>query len=143
LRFEPLSLKRLFFNLKKFTLLADKGIQASFKLILEEEFIDQNKEFLFKVHTAGSEVFQNIVRHTYNFEENKEVRFWFEIDNQYLTLYVEDEGPPLKDLSFLEVKRAPSEKGNMGLNLIKKLTKSFSIKVSEKGNLTILKFQLK
>jgi len=30
----------------------------------------------------------------------------------------------------------------MGLNLIKKLTKSFSIEASEKGNLTTLQFEI-
>lgn len=128
--------------MKKFPLLADKNIQTSFKIVLENELINQNKEFLFKIHTAGSEALQNIVRHTYHFEENKEVRIWFEKNKNEITLFIEDDGPPLRDLSFLEIKRSPSEKGNMGLNLIKKLTKSFNIEASQKGNITILKFKI-
>jgi len=128
--------------MRKFTLLADKNIQASFKLVLKEELIDQNKEFLFKVYIAGSEALQNIVRHTYHFEKNKEVRIWFEKNKNEITLFIEDDGPPLRDLSFFSLERTPNEKGNMGLNLIKKLTKSFSIEASEKGNLTTLQFEI-
>lgn len=128
--------------IKKFTLSADKNIQASFKLVLDEELFNQDKEFLFNVHIAGSEALQNIFRHTYHFEENKEVKIWFEKNKNEITLFIEDDGPPLRDLSFLEIKRAPSEKGNMGLNLIKKLTKSFNIEASQKGNIAILKFEI-
>ncbi len=122
------------------SLLATRDIQSSFKVILEAIFPDLSKDFLFKIYTAASEALQNIVRHTYHFEENKEVRCWFENDDEYLILFIEDDGPPLKDLSFLEVERTPSEKGNMGLNLIKKLTRSFSIKPTKEGNLTTLVF---
>jgi anti-sigma regulatory factor (Ser/Thr protein kinase) len=128
--------------MRKFTLLADKNIQASFKVVLDEELIGQNKEFLFKVHIAASEALQNIVRHIYHFEKNKEVRIWFEKNKNEMTLFIEDDGPPLRDLSFLSLERTPSEKGNMGLNLIKELTKSFNILASQKGNLTILKFEI-
>ena len=128
--------------MRKFTLLADKNIQASFKVLLEEELIDQNKEFLFKVHTAGSEALQNIVRHSYHFEKNKEVRIWFEKNKKEITLFIEDDGSPIRDLSFLSLERTPNEKGNMGLNLIKALTKSFNIETSQKGNLTILRFEI-
>jgi anti-sigma regulatory factor (Ser/Thr protein kinase) len=128
--------------MKKFTLLADKNIQASFKVVLDKELIGQNKEFLFKVHIAASEALQNIVRHIYHFEKNKEVRIWFEMNKNEMTLFIEDDGPPIRDLSFLSLERAPNEKGNMGLNLIKKLTKSFNIEASQKGNLTILQFEI-
>jgi anti-sigma regulatory factor (Ser/Thr protein kinase) len=128
--------------MKKFTLLADKNIQASFKVVLEEELFNQNKKFLFNVHTAGSEALQNIVRHLYHFEKNKEVRIWFEKNKSEIILFIEDDGPPLRDLSFLSIERTPNEEGNMGINLIKKLTKSFNIETSQKGNLTILKFEI-
>jgi len=128
--------------MKKFTLLADKNIQASFKVVLDKELIGQNKEFLFKVHIAASEALQNIVRHIYHFEKNKEVRIWFEKNKSEMTLFIEDDGPPLRDLSFLSIERTPNEEGNMGINLIKKLTKSFNIETSQKGNLTILKFEI-
>lgn len=126
--------------MNKFKLSATKDIQSSFKVILEATFPNLSKDFLFEIYTAASEALQNIVRHTYHFEDNKEVRCWFESDDQYLTLFIEDDGPPIKDLSFLDIERLPSEKGNMGLNLIKKLTQSFSIKPTKEGNLTTLVF---
>ena len=126
--------------MQKFTLSAGKDIQASFKAILEDVLLNESKESFFEIFTAGSEALQNIVRHTYHFEKNKEVRIWFEIHKNKITLFMEDDGPPLRDLSFLNLERTPNEKGNMGLNLIKKLTRSFSIEAFEQGNLAILKF---
>lgn len=129
--------------MKKFTLSSSKDIQSSFKIILKEALPNKNEEFLFEVYTAASEALQNIVRHTYHFKDNQEVRCWFESDDQYFRLFIEDDGPPLEDLSFLDMERLPSEKGNMGLNIIKKLTESFSIEPKKNGNLTTLIFKLK
>ena len=129
-------------SMKKYSLRAGKSIQSAFTKLLHEIFPNVDPNIIFNVSLAGGEALQNIARHTYHFADNKEVRCWFEINDQYITLFIEDDGPSLKDLSFLDVERLPSEKGNMGLNLIKKLTEFFTIKPTKDGNLTTLIFSI-
>jgi serine/threonine-protein kinase RsbW len=95
------------------------------------------------IEIALGELLQNIVRHGF---AGGDVHQTFTIDLtqvvHLLYMSVKDSAKPLHDLSFLDNAFQPSEHGGMGLGIIKKLVKKYSIKAVFDGNQHLLEYDL-
>ena len=83
-----------------------------------------------------NEVIQNIYRYTYQMEENKELRCTVEKTGHLIAFFIRDFGKPCHDQTFLQLNHVASEKGGIGLKIIKEGAEIFEIIPKEDGNLT-------
>ena len=92
------------------------------------------RQNLLDLEIALGELLQNIVRHQVCMSApchfSIEVAFW----GTNLHISVIDSCEPLQDLSFLTIQRTASEKGGMGIHLIKKIASVYSIHPLSNGN---------
>ena len=81
------------------------------------------------------EVLQNIIRYEYLIN-GVEGHIHIEIicNGQGIQIRVVDDAPPLKDISFLSRSPVASEHGGMGLELIRNLSKAYTINPFSYGN---------
>jgi len=82
-----------------------------------------------------SEVIQNIYRHAYEKLDNQKIDIEWSTDQKYIDFIIHDDARSI-DLSFLNKEFEPSEDGKMGLRIIKKIAKQFSIKHKPQGHET-------
>jgi anti-sigma regulatory factor (Ser/Thr protein kinase) len=89
---------------------------------------------LLDLEIALGELLQNIVRH----EVCTSAPCHFSIEVTFLGanlhISVNDSCEPLQDLSFLTTQRTASEKGGMGIQLIKKIASNYLVRVLSNGN---------
>jgi anti-sigma regulatory factor (Ser/Thr protein kinase) len=94
------------------------------------------EETVLKITIIFNEVVQNIYRYTYQMEQNKELRCTVEKTGHLISFIIRDFGKPCHDQTFLQVNHIASEKGGIGLKIIKEGTEIFEIIPKEDGNLT-------
>jgi anti-sigma regulatory factor (Ser/Thr protein kinase) len=92
------------------------------------------------VEIAVGELLQNIVRHEVRTSDGGTFDLQAATSGRDLRITVSDTCEPLTDLSFLQVVRSGSERGGMGLNLIKKIASIYSIEVVNHQNVHSLVF---
>ena len=92
------------------------------------------------VKIATNEVIQNIYRYGYMNEDGRPIEIHLIVKNEVLVLDIYDQADPCNPEDFINKEYTPSESGHMGINIIKKLTKSFKIFPKENGNHTQLIF---
>ena len=98
-------------------------------------------EPLFVFSLVINEVVQNVLRYVYHGEQGKNIVITISQDSQAIyTAAIQDFGAPCQPHLFLDVARQPTEKGGMGIALVKKNTLSFSISENRQGNLAHLRF---
>ena len=125
------------------TLKADKFIQSSFRNILINQFVNLSEDNLFNIALATGEALQNIVRYGYQFQDHKEVRLTLKKLDALFVIHIMDDAPYCPIESFMHRDITPSDHGGMGLTIIRKLTHTFEIQPSNKGNTTILTFSIR
>lgn len=93
-----------------------------------------SRKNLIDLEIAVGEVLQNIVRHEVC--PQAPCRFSIELDllGPNLHVNVTDSCLPLQDLTFLTAQRTVSEKGGMGIELIKKISSIYMIHPLSNGN---------
>ena len=99
-----------------------------------------NRKQLIDVEIALGELLQNIVRHELPRPGGSTLSVEVSTTGRDLCVAISDDCEPVTDLSFLELSRAPSELGGMGLNLIKKISSSYSLVSAGGKNLHTLRF---
>jgi anti-sigma regulatory factor (Ser/Thr protein kinase) len=89
-----------------------------------------------------NEVIQNIYRHAYQMQDAKPIMIKMGIDHTQVTFKINDQAPHV-DLSFLHQKYEPSEEGQIGLNVIKKICSHYDVRHTDEGHETscIIKLQ--
>jgi anti-sigma regulatory factor (Ser/Thr protein kinase) len=128
--------------MKKFTINADKYSQRSIRELLNEMLSDVEILKLEEIKIACSEAVQNIVRHGYQFESDKNIDVTIEKLEKKIKITFEDTAKPCEPSLFMDKEAEPGELGFMGLPIIKKLTYNFQITPLANGNLTILTFKV-
>jgi anti-sigma regulatory factor (Ser/Thr protein kinase) len=126
------------FKLKKKQLLDDinEWINA--------EIQDLTKNTSENIKIVLGEVLQNIIRHGYKNNLNKEdfIDIEFKNNNEELAFIVRDYAEPCNPDSFLNKNFIPNESGHMGISIIRQLTNEFTIKPLQDGNETKLVFKI-
>jgi len=127
------------FNLKKNNL-----IDVIFQWY-QKKIAHLSNEILENVKIVLGEVLQNIIRHGYknNLNEENFIDIECQQDQDRLTFVLRDYAEPCDPASFLDKNFSPSESGQMGLSIIRKLTDEFLIKPLHDGNETKLVFKIK
>lgn len=96
---------------------------------------------LFVFSLVVNEVVQNVMRYVYHGEQGKNITVTISQDGQGIyAASIQDFGAPCQPHLFLDVARQPTEKGGMGIAIVKKHTLSFSITENREGNLAQLRF---
>ncbi len=81
------------------------------------------------------EVLQNIIRYEYLIKgADGKIHIEIICKGQGIETRVIDDAPPLNDISFLSRTPVASEHGGMGLELIRNLSKSYTINALSNGN---------
>jgi len=124
----------------KIKLKTNKNIQKEFRGFIDKNLDDFNSAVIENVKIATNEVIQNIYRYGYKNLDGKSIEINLIATNNELVLDIYDEADPCNPEKFMNKKYIPSESGHMGINIIKKLTKSFKIFPEEHGNHTQLIF---
>jgi|APCry1669193181_1035450.scaffolds.fasta_scaffold279921_1 anti-sigma regulatory factor (Ser/Thr protein kinase) len=91
------------------------------------------------------EVLQNIIRHGHKNKINEQdfIEVEYQLTGEKIIFLIRDYGLPCNPESFLNKRFFPSESGQMGLSIIRKLTDEFLIKPLHDGNETKLVFKIK
>ena len=88
-----------------------------------------------------NEIIQNILRYVYQGEEGKPILLTINVsDIKRLEVCIQDYGAPCHPQRFLNQNHQPSEKGGMGLAIVKKNTLDFTITENAEGNLASFAF---
>jgi anti-sigma regulatory factor (Ser/Thr protein kinase) len=124
----------------KITLKTNKNIQKEFRDFIDQNSDDFNLGIIENVKIAANEVIQNIYRYGYKNVDGKPIEINLTATNTGLVLDIYDEAEPCNPEDFMNKEYTPSENGQMGIVMIKKLTKSFKIFPKENGNHTKLAF---
>jgi anti-sigma regulatory factor (Ser/Thr protein kinase) len=124
----------------KITLSTNKNIQKEFRAFIDQNLDGFNSEVIENIKIATSEVLQNIYRYGYMNEDGRPIEINLILKNNEITLNIYDEADPCKPEDFMNQEYTPSENGQMGIAIIKKLTKSFKIIPMSHGNHTQLNF---
>ncbi len=66
------------------------------KIILDDSNIDNKEDKIFQLQI--SEFIKNAIRHGNKLDKDKKVKVWYEINNDYAKIIVEDEGEGFKDM---------------------------------------------
>lgn len=83
-----------------------------------------------------NEVIQNVVRYVYHKETGKDIHISISTNKEgFYIVSIQDYGSPCQPDQFLNVAHQPSENGGMGIAIIKKNTKQFTIIANNEGNL--------
>lgn len=123
--------------------LTNKKILTEIKDWLNREFdrkIEQTSVTL--IILAVNECIQNIYRYTYEKKEQKKILISYTRSPDSLFIHVKDFGPICVDQSFITAIHQPSEKGGMGMGIIRNIVTDFIIDNVCDGNLTKLTFSL-
>lgn len=121
-------------------------LMRSSKFKTHPKILQETKNWLEK-HLAGltaeskltkiivlNEVLQNIYRHTYSLENNKDIDISFSYDNQNrLSFLIHDHGQPV---NLPDKKIKGSVDGGFGMKIIYENSEHFSITPSDTGNTT-------
>jgi len=135
------NLSRFFFvNKMKIALITSKNIQKDFRSFIDQNLDGFNSGIIENVKIAANEVIQNIYRYGYKNVDGRSIEINLTSTNNELVLDIYDEADPCNPEEFVNKEYTPSEKGQMGIAIIKKLTKSFKIFPKENGNHTQLIF---
>ena len=122
------------------TLKTSKNIQKEFREFIAQNLDGFNSKTIENIKIATSEALQNIYRYGYMNEDGRPIEIYLIVKNEAIVLDIYDQADPCNPEEFMNKKYIPSESGHMGINLIKKLTKSFKIFPKENGNHTQLIF---
>jgi anti-sigma regulatory factor (Ser/Thr protein kinase) len=122
------------------TLKTSKNIQKEFREFIAQNLDGFNSKTIENIKIATSEALQNIYRYGYMNEDGKPIEIHLIVKNEAIVLDIYDQADPCNPEKFMNKKYIPSESGHMGINIIKKLTKSFKIFPEEHGNHTQLIF---
>jgi anti-sigma regulatory factor (Ser/Thr protein kinase) len=121
---------------------ADKYSQKSIRELLDKVLFDIETSKLEDIKIACAEVVQNIVRHGYQFKSNQIISIAIEKSMKTIKIEFEDSAETCDPSIFINNELVPGEKGLMGIPIIKKLSKNFSIDPLPNGNLTTITFDL-
>ena len=124
----------------KITLSTNKNIQKEFRGFIDKNLNSFNSTVIENIKIATSEALQNIYRYGYMNEDGKPIEIHLIVKNEAIVLDIYDQADPCNPEKFMNKKYIPSESGHMGINIIKKLTKSFKIFPKAHGNHTQLIF---
>jgi len=126
----------------KLALQTSKNIQKEFRDFIDQNLDGFNSDIIENVKIAANEVIQNIYRYGYKNVDGRSIEINLTATNNELVLDIYDEADPCNPEEFVNKEYTPSENGQMGIAIIKKLTKSFKIFPEEHGNHTQLIFNL-
>ena len=126
----------------KIKLKTNNNIQKEFRAFIDQSLNSFNLAVIENVKIATNEVIQNIYRYGYKNVDGKFIEINLTATNNELVLDIYDEAKPCNPEEFINKEYTPSENGQMGIAIIKKLTKSFKIFPEEHGNHTQLIFNL-
>jgi len=82
-----------------------------------------------------NEVIQNIYRHAYQMQDDKPITMAMDVYQDRVIFKINDHAPHA-DLSFLKKEYKPSEDGQIGLNVIKKICSRYDVKHTDQGHET-------
>jgi anti-sigma regulatory factor (Ser/Thr protein kinase) len=120
-----------FFIMKTFY--TKKNIQQEIRLWATETFPSiPNQE---NIIILLSEVIQNIYRHAYEKLDNQKIEVAWTADQKHIEFIIHDDAIS-QNLDFLKEEFEPTEDGKMGLRIIKKIAKQFSIQHKPQGHET-------
>jgi len=126
----------------KIILRTNKNIQKEFRAFIDQNLNSFNSTVIENVKIATNEVIQNIYRYDYKNVDGKSIEINLIAKSNQVVLDIYDEAEPCNPEEFMNKEYTPSENGQMGIVIIKKLTKSFKIFPKEHGNHTQLIFNL-
>ena len=124
----------------KITLRTNKNLQKELRFFIDENLNNLNSKLIENIKIASCEAIQNIQRHAYKNIDGMPIKISLIIKDNILILDIYDDAEPCNPKDFMKKEFIPSESGHMGLNIIKKITKSFEIFPKENGNHTQLIF---
>jgi len=124
----------------KITLSTNKNIQKKFRDFIDQNLNELDSKLIENVKIAVNEVIQNIYRYGYKNVDGKSIEINLTATNNELVLDIYDKADPCNPEEFVNKEYTPSENGQMGIAIIKKLTKSFKIFPKAHGNHTQLIF---
>jgi anti-sigma regulatory factor (Ser/Thr protein kinase) len=126
----------------KLILQTNINIQKEVRVFIDQNLDGFNSDIIENVKIAANEVIQNIYRYGYKNVDGRSIEINLTATNNELVLDIYDEADPCNPEEFVDKEYTPSENGQMGIAIIKKLTKSFKIFPEEHGNHTQLIFNL-
>jgi len=124
----------------KIILRTNKNIQKEFRAFIDQNLNSFNSTVIENVKIATNEVIQNIYRYGYKNVDGKSIEINLTVTKNGLVLDIYDEADRCNPEEFMNKEYTPSENGQMGIVIIKKLTKSFKIIPMSHGNHTQLNF---
>jgi len=130
----------VFFWIIKIKIKTNKNIQKAVRVFIDQNLNELDSKLIENVKIATNEVIQNIYRYGYMNEDGRPIEIHLIVKNEVLVLDIYDQADPCNPEDFINKEYTPSESGHMGINIIKKLTKSFKIFPKENGNHTQLIF---
>ena len=130
----------VFFWIIKIKIKTNKNIQKAVRVFIDQNLNELDSKLIENVKIATNEVIQNIYRYGYMNEDGRPIEIHLIVKNEVLVLDIYDQADPCNPEDFINKEYTPSENGQMGIAIIKKLTKSFKIFPKENGNHTQLIF---
>ena len=124
----------------KIILKTNKNLQKELRFFIDENLNMLNSKLIENIKIASCEVIQNIQRHAYKNLDGMPIKIDLIIKGEDLIVDIYDEAHPCRPEDFMNKEYIPSESGQMGISIIKKLTKSFKIFPLGCGNHTQLIF---
>ena len=124
----------------KLALQTNKNIQKEVRVFIDQNLDGFNSDIIENVKIATNEVIQNIYKYGYKNVDGKSIEINLTATKNELFLDIYDEADPCNPEEFMNKEYTPSENGQMGIAIIKKLTKSFKIIPMSHGNHTQLNF---
>ena len=116
-------------------------LQKTVRLWLEDSLPHLSADEFFVLALVTNEIIQNILRYVYQGEEGKPILLTINVsDIKRLEVCIQDYGAPCHPQRFLNQNHQPSEKGGMGLAIVKKNTLDFTITENAEGNLASFAF---
>jgi len=126
----------------KLALQTNKNIQKEVRVFIDQNLDGFNSDIIENVKIATNEVIQNIYKYGYKNVDGKSIEINLTATKNELVLDIYDEADPCNPEEFMNKEYTPSENGQMGIVIIKKLTKSFKIIPMNHGNYTQLNFDI-
>ena len=126
----------------KLILQTNINIQKEVRVFIDQNLDGFNSDIIENIKIATNEVIQNIYKYSYKNVDGKSIKINLTATSNELILNIHDEAEPSNPEEFINKEYTPSENGQMGIVIIKKLTKSFKIFPEEYGNHTQLIFNL-
>jgi len=126
----------------KLALQTNKNIQKEVRVFIDQNLDGFNSDIIENVKIATNEVIQNIYKYGYKNVDGKSIEINLTATKNELVLDIYDEADPCNPEEFMNKEYTPSENGQMGIAIIKKLTKSFKIIPMNHGNYTQLNFDI-